>query len=102
MAVFAVSLWLVRSQATVSGASYMRAMIPHHSIAIMTGAGAVELNGIIVRVEGAAAAPEAEGSWRSEGLTMTVRPLGEQADWRADAELIFALERGPSIGCRGF
>ncbi len=34
--VFALSLWLVRSQATVSGVSYMRAMIPHHSIAIMT------------------------------------------------------------------
>src|SRR3546814_13550975 len=34
--VFALSLWLVRSQATVSGPSYMRAMILHHSIAIMT------------------------------------------------------------------
>lgn len=33
---FAGSLWLVRSQATVSGESYMPAMIPHHSIAIMT------------------------------------------------------------------
>ncbi|MDF0596872.1 DUF305 domain-containing protein [Psychromarinibacter halotolerans] len=34
--VFAISLWLVRSQVTVNGVSYMRAMIPHHSIAIMT------------------------------------------------------------------
>ncbi|MEQ8283574.1 MAG: DUF305 domain-containing protein [Parvibaculum sp.] len=34
--VFALSLWLVRSQVTVSGPSYMRAMIPHHSIAVMT------------------------------------------------------------------
>lgn len=34
--VFALSLWLVRSQVTVSGPSYMQAMIPHHSIAIMT------------------------------------------------------------------
>jgi hypothetical protein len=34
--VFGISLWLVRSQVTVSGESYMRAMIPHHSIAIMT------------------------------------------------------------------
>jgi uncharacterized protein (DUF305 family) len=34
--VFAVSLWLVRSQETVSDVSYMKAMIPHHSIAIMT------------------------------------------------------------------
>jgi len=36
VAVFAGSLWLVRSQATVEDASYMRAMIPHHSIAILT------------------------------------------------------------------
>ena len=34
--VFAGSLWLVRSQATVDEVSYMKAMIPHHSIAIMT------------------------------------------------------------------
>ena len=34
--VFAVSLWLVRSQETVSDVTYMEAMIPHHSIAIMT------------------------------------------------------------------
>lgn len=34
--VFVVALWLVRSQATVGDVSWMRAMIPHHSIAIMT------------------------------------------------------------------
>ncbi|MEZ5421737.1 MAG: DUF305 domain-containing protein [Pyrinomonadaceae bacterium] len=33
---FAVALWLVRSQATVEDVSYMKAMIPHHSIAILT------------------------------------------------------------------
>ena len=36
VAVFAGSLWLVRSQATVGDVDYMKAMIPHHSIAIMT------------------------------------------------------------------
>ena len=34
--VFAGTLWLVRSQATVDDVSYMKAMIPHHSIAILT------------------------------------------------------------------
>jgi hypothetical protein len=34
--VFAGSLWLVRGQATVDDSDYMSAMIPHHSIAIMT------------------------------------------------------------------
>ena len=35
-AVFAGALWLVRSQEMVAEVSYMKAMIPHHSIAIMT------------------------------------------------------------------
>lgn len=34
--VFAGSLWLVRSQATIGDVGYMKAMIPHHSIAVMT------------------------------------------------------------------
>jgi len=34
--IFAASLWLVRSQETVEDVSWMRAMIPHHSIAILT------------------------------------------------------------------
>lgn len=33
---FALALWLVRSQTTVTGVDYMEAMIPHHSIAILT------------------------------------------------------------------
>ncbi|MEW8967398.1 MULTISPECIES: DUF305 domain-containing protein [Exiguobacterium] len=34
--VFGLSLWLVRSQTTVDDVSWMKAMIPHHSIAILT------------------------------------------------------------------
>lgn len=34
--VFLIALFLVRSQSTVGDSSYMRAMIPHHSIAILT------------------------------------------------------------------
>lgn len=34
--VFVGALWLVRSQQTVDDVDYMKAMIPHHSIAIMT------------------------------------------------------------------
>ena len=36
MVVFVAALYLVRSQTTVQDSSYMRAMIPHHSIAILT------------------------------------------------------------------
>jgi uncharacterized protein (DUF305 family) len=35
-ALFGVALWLVQSQATVGDVAYMEAMIPHHSIAILT------------------------------------------------------------------
>lgn len=33
---FGAALWLVRSQSTITDTEYMSAMIPHHSIAIMT------------------------------------------------------------------
>lgn len=34
--IFAGALWLVRSQETIEDVSWMKAMIPHHSIAILT------------------------------------------------------------------
>lgn len=34
--IFGLATWLVRSQSTVQDRSYMSAMIPHHSIAILT------------------------------------------------------------------
>ncbi|EPX82138.1 DUF305 domain-containing protein [Salipiger mucosus] len=200
--VFALSLWMVRSQATVGGASYMRAMIPHHSIAVMTseragiedarvrkladgiigaqqkeiaemraliadvsegnvvseiyedpaprvgtvedalnntllagldpapltadqagealpegetcafrrtaaadpiliaaadGSAAVaKLNGVIVPLDPA----EGETSFASDGFGMAVAPI-EDADWRADSELTFTLEPGPTASYRG-
>ncbi|WP_299653672.1 DUF305 domain-containing protein [uncultured Jannaschia sp.] len=206
--VFALSLWLVRAQVTVSGPSYMRAMIPHHSIAIMTSeraqirdprvrkladeiieaqrreiaemryliadvaggnvvesiyqdspaepgtvedalantlistldlapmpeaeadrvleaggrctfnrspetdpvlwgnqegdAGAMKLNGVLVSLEGSGEAAGGGIEFSAPGTTITVRPLGAEADWRANAELVFALDEGFSVGYRGF
>ena len=206
--VFAVSLWLVRSQVTVSGASYMRAMIPHHSIAIMTseraqirdprvrhlageiieaqrreiaemryliadisegnvvesiyqdppaepgsvedalantlistldlapmpeaeadqvlqfrapctfnrspetdpilwanegGAAAMKLNGVLVTLEADSSDPgEGAATFAAPGTRVAVRPLGEEADWRQNAELVFELDQGLSVGYRGF
>ena len=48
VAVFAISLWLVRSQTTVDDVSYVRAMIPHHSIAVLTS-GRAEIRDARVR-----------------------------------------------------
>ncbi|MCV0393878.1 MAG: DUF305 domain-containing protein [Rhizobiaceae bacterium] len=206
--VFALSLWLVRSQVTVSGPSYMRAMIPHHSIAIMTseraqirdprvrkladeiieaqrreiaemryliaevengnvaegiyedppaepgsvqealsntligqldlapmpkaeadqvlnaagnctfnrspetdpvlwasagGGAAIKLNGVLVALE--ADSDEKEGATKTfgaPGTMVTIRPLGDEADWRQNAELVFKLDQGLSVGYRGF
>lgn len=36
LAAFAASIWLVRTQDSVFDVDYMKAMIPHHSIAILT------------------------------------------------------------------
>lgn len=48
LVVFLVALFLVRSQTTVQDESYMRAMIPHHSIAILTS-GRAEFKDVRVR-----------------------------------------------------
>lgn len=207
--VFALSLWLVRSQVTVSGPSYMRAMIPHHSIAILTseraqitdprvrkladeiieaqrreiaemryptaevsagnvvesihedppaapgsvedalsntlisrldlapmpeaeaeaeqvleapvsctfnrspatdpilwasegGTAAAKLNGVLIELETDAGTPEGAATFSAPGTTITVRPLGDDADWRQNAELVFELDQGLRVGYRGF
>jgi len=206
--VFGLSLWLVRSQATVSGPSYMRAMIPHHSIAIMTseraqirdprvrkladeiiaaqrreisemqyliaatssgrqvdsvyrdppagpgavqdaltrvrvsqldlspmaeaeadrilqenmrctferslgsdpilwsgqtgGGAAVKLNDVLIALNAAGDPRSGNAEFSAPGTTITVRSLGGDADWRANAELVFHLDRGLTVGYRGY
>ena len=34
--IFVLGVWLVRSQATIDDTAWMKAMIPHHSIAVLT------------------------------------------------------------------
>ncbi|MCV2868856.1 DUF305 domain-containing protein [Defluviimonas sp. WL0002] len=206
--VFALSLWLVRSQVTVSGESYMRAMIPHHSIAVMTserarirdarvrkladeiigaqrreiaemryligavasgettdvvyadpppepgtiddalnntlisaldpaplradeadrllasgprcafnrspetdpilwvsrgtGEAAMSLNGVLVPLAASDGTVDEITTYAAPGVMMSVRPLGEDADWRQDTELVFSLDQGLRVGYRGF
>ncbi len=57
----------------------------------------MQLNGVVIPMQG-----EGDGSFAADGATMTVRELGEDADWRADAELVFTMEQGPTVGYRGF
>ncbi|MBO6727626.1 MAG: DUF305 domain-containing protein [Rhizobiaceae bacterium] len=204
--VFVASLWLVRSQLTVSGPSYMRAMIPHHSIAVMTSeraqirdarvrklaneiieaqrreiaemryliadvaagnvaetvyqdppaepgtvddalantlvssldpaamskdeadkvlagearcrfqrspeadpmlwvsdqGAAMKLNGVLISLDDNGDVENGRVEYSAPGATVTVRSLGGEADWRQDAELVFALEQGVRRGYRGF
>lgn len=206
--VFALSLWLVRSQVTVSGPSYMRAMIPHHSIAIMTSeraqirdprvrkladeiieaqrreiaemrylisevsdgnvvesiyqdpaaepgtvedalsntlistldlapmpeaeadrvvsaadrctfnrspetdpvlwtaedgsAAAMKLNGVLINLDTDGEARNGAADFSAPGTSVSVRPLGAEADWRQNAELILRLDQGFEVGYRGF
>jgi hypothetical protein len=207
--VFALSLWLVRSQVTVSGVSFMRAMIPHHSIAVMTseranirdarvrkladeiiaaqrreiaemrylianvssgnvlaeiyedppaqigtaadarnntlvakldpapltreeadrvlegtgercrfnrspetdpilwtqadgGNAVMKLNGVIIPLQSESQTENTPRRYSASGVSVSVRTLGDEGDWRSDAELIFAMDQGPTTGYRGF
>ena len=61
----------------------------------------MKLNGVLVPLE-AGEETGAGVAFTAPGVTMTVRPLGDDADWRSDAELVFALEQGLTVGYRGF
>jgi hypothetical protein len=204
---FGVSLWLVRSQVTVSGTSYMRAMIPHHSIAIMTseragitdarvaklaeeiaeaqrreiaemryligqtaagettdtvyedpvaapgslsdalsrplisqldlspisqdeagqvlsapatctfnrspeadpilwgdqnGPAAIKLNGTLIVLEAVDDPQAGTAVFGADGVTVAVQRLGDAAEWRQNADLVFTLDEGLRVGYRGF
>ena len=71
--VFAGSLWLVRSQALVGDVAYMKAMIPHHSIAILTSRNA-QIEDPRVR------------ALADDILQAQVREIGEMKDLIADLE----------------
>lgn len=76
---FAVSLYLVRSQDTVDDVSYMKAMIPHHSIAVMTSDRATIHDARVRRLA-------------DEILQAQVREIGEMKALIAD------LQSNPAIG----
>jgi uncharacterized protein (DUF305 family) len=70
---FTIALYLVRSQATVFDVSYMKAMIPHHSIAIMTSERAHIRDPRVRKL--------ADGIW-----TAQVKEIGEMKELIADIE----------------
>jgi hypothetical protein len=67
-----------------------------------SGAAAMKLNGVLVALEGAGETETGGMEFAAPGTSVTVRPLGDDADGRADAELVFELDQGLTIGYRGF
>jgi hypothetical protein len=63
---------------------------------------AIKLNGILVELEGEGPAQNGDARFSAPGATVSVRTLGDEAGWRANAELIFQLDEGLSVGYRGF
>ena len=54
------------------------------------------LNGTYLRLGGG------DGRFEADRLAVTVTPLGEDASFRSDAALVFAIAQGPTRGYRGF
>lgn len=77
-ALFAAALWLVRSQATVGDLSYMRAMIPHHSIAIMTSERARISDARVRRLADEIAATQRKEIAEMEALIADIEANGPQ------------------------
>jgi len=93
--VFAGALWLVRSQATVEDTSYMRAMTPHHSIAILTSERAnledVRVQELADEIAEAQRREIAEMEWliadiEENGVASTEKEAGERPVPEEDAE----------------
>lgn len=97
-AVFAGGLWLVRSQRTVTDTEYMRAMIPHHSIAILTSTRA-QLHDPRVR-ELAATIAETQRREIAEmtALIADIEANGVQPDRFAALKLQLASRADPASG----
>ena len=65
-------------------------------------AAAMKLNGVLVSLGGTGAPQDGAAEFTAPGTRITIRPLGEDADWRQDAELVFELDQGLRVGYRGF
>jgi hypothetical protein len=61
------------------------------------GQAAMKLNGVLVPLE-----RSGDGAFAAGEATTSARPLGEEVDRRSDAELVFRIERGLSVGYRDF
>jgi hypothetical protein len=57
------------------------------------GAAAMKLNGVLVTLEADSDPGEGAATFAAPGTRVAVLPLGEEADWRQNAELVFELDQ---------
>jgi len=65
-------------------------------------AAAIKLNGILIDLQGSDEPQDGSVRFSAPGTMISIRRLGDEADWRQNAELVFELEQGLSVGYRGF
>ncbi len=80
LALFALGLWLVRSQITVQDESWMKSMIPHHSIAIMVSERATITDPRARRLADEIIAAQEKEIAEMEYLIRQIRENGEVGD----------------------
>jgi hypothetical protein len=62
----------------------------------------MKLNGVLAALDGSGDAEAGGAAFSAERAAVTVRPLGDESDWRQNAELVFELYAGLRAGYRGF
>jgi hypothetical protein len=62
---------------------------------------AVKLNGILVGLSSEGEPTAGTMAFSAPGIRVSVRSLGDDADWREDAQLVFELEQGLTVGYGG-
>lgn len=78
VAVFGLALWLVRSQDTVGDVAWMKAMIPHHSIAILTSERAAITDPRVRKLADEIIASQRREIGEMEALIRDIRENGSQ------------------------
>ncbi|WP_244649377.1 hypothetical protein [Neoaquamicrobium sediminum] len=62
----------------------------------------MKLNGVLITLDTAGDPQSGIAEFSAPGTTIAVRMLGDEADWRQNAELVFELDQGLTVGYRGF
>ena len=66
------------------------------------GPAAIKLNGTLIALDTVDDRQAGTAVFGADGVSFAVQPLGDAADWRRNADLVFTLDEGLRVGYRGF